>query len=217
MYKYRNTAARLAAWRKHAKEMAALYAKRGAEVPPEYARPTLPPGYFGQQSPPTPTRDERGARYHYGEGLGPDIADSRPGFRFRGYADEVVDLRHTGWYGDDEGTGFTMFRGVVYQIPARGGATQYLAGYEWGESGARSSFHGGGGTIAIGRGDIYESDRDAAYAADSMAERAAEDERDYQREQREEEEREEEEREQREAQNHDERMALADVPMNGAD
>lgn len=178
MYRYLSTRVRLAAWRE--------YAHRDD-------RP-LPPNWFGAMSPATVTRDERGARLHYGEGLGPDIARSRPGFRFVGYADEVVRLNHTGWYGDDEGSGFSVLRGVVYQIPARDGQTLYLAGWEWGENGARGAFSGGGGTIDIGPGCLYETKEDAAYAADSMAESAADDEREYLRNEREREEAEEAER-----------------------
>lgn len=188
-YRYHNTPARLAAWRQCS-----------------YRKPEekLPPGYFGALSPASVNReplDEHGKprtpTFNYGDGLGGRT--ERP-FRFVGFADEVEDarIRHTGWFGDDEGSGHSMYRGVVFQIPARGGNTQYLAGVEWGEQGAKGRFETGRGWIDIGRGDIYESKEDAARAADSMAENAAEHEREYQREEErkraEEEEREEAER-----------------------
>lgn len=171
-YRYHNTPARLDAWRKCS-----------------YRKPEekLPPGYFGALSPASVNREPmdkatgkpRTPTFNYGDGLGGRT--ERP-FRFVGFADEVKEarIRHTGWYGDDEATGFDMYRGVVFQIPARGGNTLYLAGTEWGEQGARGSFETGGGWIEIGRGDVYESKEDAARAADSIAERAAEAEREYQ-------------------------------------
>jgi hypothetical protein len=205
MYHYHNTPARLAAWRKHAAEMAALYVKRGADVPEEYARPSLPRPSFGQVSPASVNREPyesdgktpRTPTYNYGEGLGGKTV--RP-FRFKGFADECEGgPDHTGWYGDDEGSGYTMFRGVVFQIPGREGEPIYLAGCEWGEQGARGKFDTGGGWIEIGRGDTYDNERDAARAADSIAEHAAEAERDYQREERAKEDAAEETREREEA------------------
>lgn len=203
--RYASSRIRLDEWRKYR-----------AKYPSSNPEP-LPPNWFGAVAECTPTRDERGARYHYGEGLGVDVSRSRP-FRFVGYADEVCKhIRHTGWYGDDEGTGFSVLRGVVLQIPARGGNPQYLAGYEWGENGARGSFSAGGGMVEIGRGDIYESAEDAARAADSLAQYAAEEEREERREEEERMREEEAEREREEAENEAERLALADIPPAGAD
>lgn len=201
MYKYRNTAARLAAWRK------CSYRKPGEN---------LPPNYFGQTSEPTVTRDDRGNRLHYGDGLG--VEPSRP-FRFVGFADEVCprSIRHTGWHADAACKGWNLYRGVVFQIPARGGNTQYMIGMEWGESGARRSFDPGGGFVDFTRRAIYESKEDAALAADSLAERLAERDRQELMEEEEREREEEEERERIEEENHAERMALCDAPMNGAD
>lgn len=183
-YRYASTPIRLAAWRKYAAENTARYLERGAPAPAEYAPGTLPPNWFGRTSPASVNREPyepdgrtpRTPTYNYGEGLGTGRTPSRP-FRFVGFADEVVRLRHTGWYADEHGD--NLIRGVVFQIPARGGNPQYLAGCEWGES-SRKGFDSGGGWIEIGRGDIYESKEDAARAADSIAERAAEAEREYQ-------------------------------------
>lgn len=177
-YRYASTPIRLAAWRKYAAEATARYLERGAPAPAEYAPGTLPPNWFGRVSEDSVNREPykpdgrtpRTPTYNYGDGLGGNI--SRP-FRFVGFADEVegVRIRHTGWYADEHGD--TLYRGAVFQIPARGGNPQYLAGVEWGES-SRKGFDSGGGWIDIGRGDIHESKEDAARCADSMAENAAE-------------------------------------------
>lgn len=165
-YRYASTPIRLAAWR----EYRAKYPSSNPE--------TLPPNWFGRISEDSPNREPykpdgrtpRTPTYNYGEGLGGRT--TRP-FRFVGFADEVEGVRidHTGWHGDADG--YNLFRGVVFQIPARGGNPQYLAGCEWGKS-TRKGFDSGGGWIEIGRGDIYESAKDAAYAADDIARYAAE-------------------------------------------
>lgn len=95
-----------------------------------------------------------------------------------------------GWYTDPfgdvfrDGTGLCW--GTVYQLPGRDGKARFVAGYVYGGT-------DGGPTLDLGhvfeepRGDWYNSvadcdaARDAARAADSMAQRAAETERDYQR------------------------------------
>lgn len=193
MVKYPRTPDRLRAWRAY----------------PYREGRTLPDMWFGCECPATPRPkddkrpDATSRLYHYGGGIGCDIDALRP-FRFVGFADEVGPIDHTGWFGDDEGTGFHTCRGVVYQIPARNGEPVYLAGYEWGESAHGKRFASGGGSIEYGgRGDTYESKEEAARAADSLAEYAAEREREYQREEaerlREEEEEAERKREEEEA------------------
>lgn len=91
---------------------------------------------------------------------------------------EGVRIGHTGWfcdkYQDDK------IRGIVFRLPKRRG---FLAGWSMGE-----------GIASEVEGTIYESEEDAARAADSLAERVAEDER----ESREEAERERQEAEERE-------------------
>lgn len=93
------------------------------------------------------------------------------GLRLTGFSDEIVPhLRHKGWFTDDDG--FTgALRGAVLQLPSRGGQTRYLAAYADPEN---------EGAFCVDLSVIDEK-RDAALAADSMAERAAETERDYQR------------------------------------
>lgn len=92
-------------------------------------------------------------------------SDGMPGLRWA-WADKVegATIRHTGWFTDDYGT--DTVRGVVFTLP---GGRGFLAGYSMGEGMASSLEYA-----------IYESARDAAYAADSLAENAAEREREYQ-------------------------------------
>lgn len=210
MHRFPNTAARLAAWRSYAAKAAQSYRDRGAPVPDEYEPGRLPGRWFGQLSPPTVTRDERGARLHYGDGIGGDIVRSRPAFRFVGYADECIRLGHTGWYGDAAGEGFNTWRGVVFQLPAKDGAERFLAGAEWGDSSGRTFDVGGGFLDIDGAGCIYESKEDAAHAAESIAQNTAEADREederFRAEEAEREEAEEAERERLEAE-HAERVA----------
>lgn len=95
-----------------------------------------------------------------------------------------------GWYTDPHGDVFRdgtgLVWGVVYQLPARDGCARFVAGYQFG---------GQDGGPCLDLGNVYTSEsmrgeecapqdhddaRDAARAADSMAERAAEQEREYQ-------------------------------------
>lgn len=96
---------------------------------------------------------------------------------------------HTDPYGDVFKDGAWLCFGVVYQLPARDGCARFVAGYEFG---------GQDGGPCLDLGNVYTSEsarglncsyegaqghddaRDAARAADSMAERAAEREREYQ-------------------------------------
>lgn len=96
---------------------------------------------------------------------------------------------HTDPFGDVFKDGSGLCFGVVYQLPAKDGRARFIAGYEFGGV-------DGGPTLDLGH--VYESEssrgldcsyegaqghddaRDAARAADSMAQRAAEQEREYQ-------------------------------------
>lgn len=88
--------------------------------------------------------------------------------RFVGKAHDIINLRHTGWYIDDMQHETT--HGVVYQLPARNGKTQYLYGYADTWSGAN------GACLSL---DIADDKEDAARWADGIAERFAESEREY--------------------------------------
>lgn len=84
-------------------------------------------------------------------------------FRWSGFADELANLRHTGWYLDDDQMMGTL-RGIVCQLPARSGQTRYLAGYHNTENGG----------YVLYCDCIYDTDKDAAREADRVAERLAE-------------------------------------------
>lgn len=90
--------------------------------------------------------------------------ETDPIFRLRlERADEVVSLRHNGWFIDefcDE-----TYHGIVARLP---GSRGFLAGWSMGE-----------GMITVLERYIYDDIESAAYAADSMAEYAADKERDY--------------------------------------
>lgn len=110
---------------------------------------------------------------------------SKAGLRFVGYADELAprSIQHKGWYGDDFGD--SIYRGAVLQRQAIDGKPVFLSAYESpSDSGpfrvevARRHWHIGESA------DIPATDqdacRDAAIAADRLAERDAEQEREYQ-------------------------------------
>ena len=82
-------------------------------------------------------------------------------------ADEIISLRHTGWYCDDF-QDQTIF-GIVARLPRGRG---FLAGWSMGDGMATSV-----------EASIYADETSAARAADSSAEYVAEQERDYQAEQ----------------------------------
>jgi hypothetical protein len=74
-------------------------------------------------------------------------------------------IRHTGWFTDEFGDG-EKIRGLVFRLPRSRG---FLAGWSMGE-----------GMASEVDATVYDDERSAAFAADSMAENAAEREREYQ-------------------------------------
>lgn len=109
------------------------------------------------------------------------------GLRFVGYADALGACDHTGWYmSEDNWTGETV-RGVVFQMAARDGRAQYVAGYDNAMNGAADR----GGPVALSFDEIFEGEqfdesdadakREAARRADGIADSMAEIERDYSR------------------------------------
>lgn len=117
---------------------------------------------------------------------------SAAGLRFVGYADELVRTGGNGYYTDDD-CGDTV-RGVVYQMAARDGCPVFVAGYDNADNGkadrdgpAAVSFdelfigeqgdnQGGGWSRDY---NTIQALRDAARAADGIAERMAEEAREY--------------------------------------
>ena len=118
---------------------------------------------------------------HY-TGDGRMVCDDRTlsGLRDCGAVDELFPrlFDHKGWFADDFED--EIWRGRVWQLPARNGKCLYLAGYT----------RPNAGDAAIGlrifrednpgdRWDAYANARDAAIRADSMAERDAEESREH--------------------------------------
>ncbi len=106
------------------------------------------------------------------------------GLRFVGYADDIAGLHHQGWY-TDSARNDTTLRGAIWQWPARNGQVVLIAGYV--EMDGRSETNPGGAALqwSLIRVDASDSDtiadlaRDAAFAADGLAEWQAGRERDY--------------------------------------
>jgi hypothetical protein len=96
------------------------------------------------------------------------------GLRCVGFSDEINHnmIRHKGWYTYDDGDrGEEVFRGVVYQLPARGYTRQYVYGYA----------DPNNDDCALLCFDIVTNKEEAARLADRFAEVLAEHERDYHR------------------------------------
>lgn len=88
-------------------------------------------------------------------------SDFMPGRSWQ-WADEIVSLGHSGWFGDDDG--YTVVRGLVISLPHG----RFLAGWSLGES------------MASGYdGTLYTDPEEAARAADEGALIVAEHEREY--------------------------------------
>ena len=93
-------------------------------------------------------------------------SDGMPDLRWK-WADEVIDLSHTGWWSDEHGDS-EKIRGLVFRLPSGRG---FLAGWSMGKGMASSLDY-----------DIYSDEESAAYAADSMAEDVAEQQREFEAE-----------------------------------
>ena len=119
------------------------------------------------------------------------------GLRFVGFADQLIERLGHGWFSDVDGDGDT-YRGAVWQLPARKGRARYLAGYREGNETRSKGWHDaaymsdhGAGRLDVSRifqaargencadRDHYGTHRDAARAADSIANREAESAREY--------------------------------------
>lgn len=88
--------------------------------------------------------------------------------RFVGWADQLMTLRHTGWYADTHNE--ETFRGAIFRLPAERGQERFVAGY--GESMT--------GGFVLDLSEVWNDDLiGAAREADRLAEGAAEDAREY--------------------------------------
>lgn len=83
--------------------------------------------------------------------------DENPIFKREKKAHEILDLRHTGYYTDEDCSELAI--GIV----ARLSHNRFIVGYEWTDNGERVYF-----------GDIYTDEDEAARAADHYAENFAE-------------------------------------------
>jgi hypothetical protein len=89
-------------------------------------------------------------------------SDGQPFTRWA-WCDDIVSLRHTGWFCDEYQD--QKIRGIVVRLPHG----RFLAGWSMGRNMASSI-----------DADVYTCERDAAYAADGLAETAADHEKEYQ-------------------------------------
>ena len=97
------------------------------------------------------------------------IENPENGLRVKGYADEMAQrMNHKGWFIDDFQS--EVYRGQVFQLPARDGKPRFLAGYE--------DAHGNDAAY-IDFSAVFDDETEAAYAADRMAERDARETREY--------------------------------------
>lgn len=109
------------------------------------------------------------------------------GLRFIGWAGDIVSMRHTGWYCDDEE--HETLRGGVWQFPGRKGESILIYGYA--EFEGSREMNPGSAALCVSDlvrvpmrgefGNVDETDgaKDAARWADGLAESVAEDRRDY--------------------------------------
>ena len=121
----------------------------------QYQRPICGPCYHA----PKPEQAGKGKGFYLGDRSAP--------FALRWqYCDEVAGthIRHTGWYADNNQD--SKIRGLVFRLPRNRG---FLAGWTMGE-----------GMASTVEGDIYETEIEAARAADDLAESIAEKEREHQ-------------------------------------
>lgn len=108
------------------------------------------------------------------------------GLRWVGWADEVANLRHEGWFVDIGGD-LPAMRAAVYQFPARDGAPLFVAGIPDQDTGAGGDF----GPMQFCISELFPGERgedaretpdaarEAARFGDKRAERIAEAARDY--------------------------------------
>lgn len=173
-----DTAARAYVWNRRVRK---LPAARALELAAPYAlRPfsERPPQWYGP-------RGSVGAAFEAGgDSLRWFESTRDSGLRFIAWADELLGLRHTGWHCRDDGDGETL-RGGVWQLPGRKGRARVVYGYA--EFEGRGEMNPGSAAICVSDilesgpddSDYTEAAREAARAADSLAQSRAEESRDY--------------------------------------
>jgi len=186
-----------AAYRWHRQNVAPLanFPARSAAVCLGRARADVAAGKKRYPAPVKPYAAVHWQESGRGEKLGHPYNPAAAGLRFVGRVapesyggrDKWDSSCKTGWFTDPYGEGWNLCFGVVYQLPARNGKAQFVAGYDFDED---------EGGLVLDFGRIFESDTDsdyypsnrnngdgakeAAYAADEMARRVAESEKEYQ-------------------------------------
>ena len=98
-------------------------------------------------------------------------ASALSGLRDAGTAESILNLRHSGYFADDYQD--ELYVGRVWQLPTRNGEPLYLAGYVERDSGYAML------CASNSRLETFDDPKDAARAADGLAERNAECEREY--------------------------------------
>jgi hypothetical protein len=102
------------------------------------------------------------------------------GWRDVGDSGDILGRGYSGWYADadcDE-----TYRGHVWQLPARNGSPQYVAGYVEDQGRSVGETRAGGYVVlCVDRGalELFDDKEDAARAGDGLAERNAERDREY--------------------------------------
>lgn len=87
-------------------------------------------------------------------------------------AHEIIDMRYTGWFTNEDGETFKdgsgLCVGTVFKLPSRPGYPEgvFMAGYVWGDNDERVIFP-----------DIFANPKECAYRADGHAEKFAEERR----------------------------------------
>lgn len=101
------------------------------------------------------------------------------GWRDVGDSSDIITMRHDGWYADADAD--EMYRGHVWQLPARNGSPQYVAGYVEDQGGKDGTRACGYVVLCVDRGalELFDDKEDAARAGDGLAERNAERYREY--------------------------------------
>lgn len=102
------------------------------------------------------------------------LESSHIDFRSVGYSDEILPrgIRHTGWLRDEDQC-FSVYRGQVWQLPARRGAVRYVCGFVDDDAGSLFLDADNGRIL------VHDSKEDAASYADSLAEKCAELDREF--------------------------------------
>lgn len=160
-------------WRQQAATRTAEMALYNARKDIEAGRTRYPMGNQAFGNPAFNVRSFRNVRW---------IENPRAaGLRFVGYADKLANLRHSGYFSDDEQS--ETIRGVVFQMASRDGTMRIVPGYDNGLNGAADD----NGPCAIcfeetfeaKWGEHYDTERECAERADDLAQWVAEDEREY--------------------------------------